>query len=827
MTGLRHDLRHAGRMARRHPGFAGVVVAAMALGIGLNCAVFSLLDALLLRPPPVADSERLAHVYSLAPGAFLSHAPMAFPDYETVREREGSFEEVAAYAWFPLALERGDGSELVLAELVTGGYFDLLGARPAFGRALEEGDDRAGAPAAVAMLTHDGWRRHFAGDPGVVGREVRLNGRGFTVVGVGPPGLRSLVPGLAPDLWLPMRAGAALPAGVTIGLGAATPGRDRLADRGLLWVWAVGRLRPGTAMERAGAEVALVAGQLAAEFPATNGSRGFAAVAADGVRLLPGLDRTLWSGSLLVMGVFALALLLAAVNVATLFLAVALGRRREIATRLALGAGRGRLVRQLFLEGLCLALAGGAAGLLLAHGSNAWLGRVTLPSAAAVSWPLDLVLAPALDWRVAAFALASAVSTAVVFALLPALEATRADLAAMLREAGAVTGGSRRPLRGTLVAAQVAISVVLLAAAGAAVGGLVRAARVDLGFDPERAVAVTLSPDLLGYQGERVEDYFTEVRERVAALPGVRSAALASHLPLTFALNIGHLAPAGGDAGPPETWPLVDSASVGAGYFETLGIPLLAGRTFRDSDGAGAPGVVVVNETLARRFWPGATAVGRRLHGGEEVVGVVRDGKYRTPGESPRPFLYLSLLQSPRGTRTLVARTAGDPRPLLPAVGAAARSVDPRVPAGRPRTLADTVGDALLLPRLTAGVFGFFGALGLLLAAVGVSGVVAYLAAARTREIGLRLALGAQRRAILGWLLSRGLSPVAAGLAVGLAAAVAAGRALAGLSTAFGPLDFGALLAAAALLALVALAAALVPARRAAGLDPGAALRHE
>ncbi len=409
MRGLRDDFRHASRMVRRHPGFSAMVIATTALGIGLNTAVFSLLDALLLRPAAVVPPERLVHIYSSVPGDPFSHTPMAFPDYETLRDRARSFGELAAYAWFPLAFDRGESSELVMAEVVTTNYFAMLGVVPALGRAFSPFEDRPGSPSPVTILSHDGWLRHFGGSPDVVGREIRLNGRLFTIVGVAPRDFRSLIPGFSPDLWLPIHAAVSLPTGVTITFGGVTPGLERTADRAQRWVWVTGRLRPDASVEQASAEVSALALQLGHEYPASNARRAFTAVAANEVRLSPGVDRAVWAGSFLVMGVFASGLLLASSNVASLFLARALGRRREIATRLAIGAERRQLVRQLSLEGLLLALAGGGLGLLLAHASNAVLGRVGLPLTAAVSWPLELVLAPSLDLRVLSFALAAAV----------------------------------------------------------------------------------------------------------------------------------------------------------------------------------------------------------------------------------------------------------------------------------------------------------------------------------------------------------------------------------------------------------------------------------
>lgn len=824
MDGLSDDVRQAARAARLHPAFSALVVVTMALGIGLNSAVFSLVNALLLRPLPVAAPERLAHVYSSVPGAFLGHEPMAFPDYEALRDGARSFVGLTASAWYPLAFERGDRSELVMAELVTGNYFGTLGVVPPLGRGLAEADDRPGAPSPVVVLSHDAWRRHFAAATDVLGRELRLNGRPFTVVGVAPRGFRSLIPGFAPDLWLPIHAGAALPTGITIDFGGQTPGVERTVDRRSRWVWVTGRLRTDASIEEARAEVAALAARLGREYPATNAQRAFTAVAAQDVRVSPGVDRALWLASALLVGAFALGLLLASLNIASLFLARALGRRREIATRLALGAGRDQLVRQLFGEGLLLALAGGGLGLLLAGVSNAILGRIHLP----LQWPLDLTLAPTLDLRVLCFTLGFAVLTAIVFALAPALEATRSDVAGMLRELGGNgSGGSSRRLRATLVAAQVAASLVLLNGGGIALRSLLEATRVNPGFDPERAAVVTLSPELLGYSGDRIEGIYARLRQRVSELPGVRSMALASHLPLTAAINWTLVAPEGGGEPTPEKEISADWASVGPGYFETLGIPLVAGRPFAETDGPGTPGVVILNETLAHRLWPDTPAVGRHLGNGAEVIGVALDGKYRTLGEAPRPFLYTSLGQDRRGTRTLVVRTFGDPRPLLPAIRNVVRQLDPRVPAGNPRLLAETVADALFIPRMAGGLLGILATLGLLLAALGILGVVAYLARARTHEIGLRLALGASRGAIVHWLVSAALGPVAAGLAAGIAAAAGGTWALRGVLAGLWPIDLLSLLAAAALLSLVAFAAALVPASRASTLDPAVALRQE
>jgi predicted permease len=526
------------------------------------------------------------------------------------------------------------------------------------------------------------------------------------------------------------------------------------------------------------------------------------------------------------MGVFVSGLLLASANVASLFLARALGRRREMATRLAIGAEGRQLVRQLLLKGLLLALAGGGLGLLLARASNTLLGSVGLPLTATVSWPLDLVLAPSLDLRVLCFALAATVLSALVLTLLPALEATRSDLAAMLRDLGAAAStGSSRGLRETLVALQVAVSVVLLAAAGVALRNLLHTTRVDAGFDPERAAFVTLSPDLLGYRMDDAEEPFARVRQRVSVLPGVRSAAFASHLPLTAAINFGNVRPEGGDPRARET--LVDFAGVGSGYFETIRIPLVAGHPFTERDGPTAPRVVIVNETLAHRLWPGSTAIGRHLGDGTEVIGVVHDGKYRTLGERPRPFLYTASGRTGGGPgRWWLAQTAirarSCPRSGTPfgsstrEYRSATRERSPeRSPtrsscrARRPACSGSSARSDCCSRRL------------------GSSGHRLSRERTNPRDRSAPRPRRGSGGDLLRWLLHRGLAPVAAGLAVGVAVAVCAAWGLSGFFTEIWPIDLRALLVAVSLLALGAVIAGLVPVWLAANLDPASALRHE
>ena len=825
---LGQDVRQALRRMAKAPALTAAVVVTLAVAIGLDTAAFSLVNALLLRPLPVERPGELAHVYTASREGLLSHGPLAFPDYEELRDRSEVFSSLAAYAHQPVSLRTGDRSELLMAEVVTGEYFGTLGVEAARGRLLRASDDRPGAPP-VAVLGHGAWRRRFGGEPGVIGRPIRLAGHPFTVVGVAPAQFSGLTRGLAAELWLPVHAADRLPSGVTVGFGELTPGASRLEDRSRRWIWTVGRLRPGGSVSAARAELEAVGRRLAAAHPATHRRRTFTAEAAEEVRLLPGVDRALRSGSAGLLALAGLVLLVAASNVANLLLARAAGRRREIVTRLSLGAGRRHLARQLLVESLVLALGAGAAGLLLAASVPRLLGAL----APALPWPVEVTLDLPLDGRVLLFALGVSAGTAVLFGLAPLLEAGRTDLAGALRGEGSTPAVRRRRLAGALVVAQVAVSVVLLVGLGLTVRSLVRAHGIDPGLEPAGVVTATLAPELQGYPPERVEETFRRIEEELAALPRVRSTAAASHLPLTFGLRQGIVsasergAPGAGGA----AWIDVDEAAVGPGYFENLRIPVLAGRGFTEGDRPGAPLVAVVNQALAERLWPGRNAVGRtlRMAGGDgayRVVGVARDGRYRTLGEPRRPFLYRALAQHPVGTRTVVARTEGDPGRLLGPAERVIRAVDPTLPVLRLRTYEEALADSLLLPRAAAGLFGLFALLAAGLAALGVHGVLAHAAARRTREIGVRMALGASRRDVVALILIQGARLTATGLVLGLAAALLLGRGLRSVLYGVGGTDPLAFTAAAVVFTAVALLASWLPARRAGRLQPAEVLRR-
>jgi predicted permease len=593
------------------------------------------------------------------------------------------------------------------------------------------------------------------------------------------------------------------------------------------------RRSPGTTLEQVRAELGVLASVLAAGRPRPDSQQRFVAFPADAVRILPEIDDRLRTASGVVLGVSALVLLIACTNVANLLLARAVARRREIATRRALGAGTAAVVRLHLAEGLVLAFLGGALALGLARVSNAALAAVRLPL------PVDLALGLAVDGRVVLFTLALAMAAVLAFAMAPAAAAAQGDVATMLREGGGSAGGARQRRVGAgLVAAQVALCLVLLVDTGLAVRSLLSAHEVDPGFEPEGVVAATFATSL---RGERRDELLRGLTAQARGLPGVEAAGLAGHLPLTIEITFDRVAPAE-TAAALEEWPQVDSALVGPGYFETLRIPVLRGRPVTDRDGPSAPLAAVVNETLAARLWPGTDPIGRTLRvAGEEaryaVVGVVGDGKYRTLGEAPRPFLYRAIGQAhdggadtgeiTTGTQTLVVRAPGSAAATQVELRRLLRRLDPRVALTRLGPLEDALGVALFLPRVAAVLFAVLGLLGLALAALGVYGLMAYTASRRTREIGIRLAVGATPGRVTGLLVRQGLGSAVFGLTLGLAAARATSPALGAVL--YGvepgdPLTFGAVTA---FLALVAWAASYVPARRAAALDLPRALREE
>ena len=819
------DLKYAFRQLRRSPGFTLVAVLTLALGIGANTTVFSLLNAALFRKLDAPEPNRLVWLVGTRDG-FSRFRALSYPEYLAHRDRDSVFSGVMTYQDMPVALGSGGVPERVDALVVSGNYFSVLGVRPQLGRTFAPEEDATPLAHPVVILSDNLWRRRFGADSAIVGQSIVLNGRSYAVIGVAPAGFNGIDIGQQGALYVPFAM-----------LDHIRPNNGgMLASWNVTWLRAVARLRAGVSLEQARAAVRQAGLEIARANPETM-ERTSASVEPLAGGLDPNNRREGLPIFALLMAVPAMVLLIACANAANLLLSRATARRREIGVRLALGASRGRLIRMLLAESMMLGIAAAALGML----SSYWLTDLISALGEVPSYITDVVTP---DRRVLAFTMLLGLVTGVLFGLAPALGASRAEVTPALKEdgiAGRRVLGSR--LRSALVVAQVTVSLVLLIVAGLFLRTLGKATGVETGFDPRNGMTAAFDLALQGYDNERAEAFYRELHDRAEALPGVTSASFASDLPLSNRMVWSEVLREGDVPDPETTRPnsgLRQGFSTGLttswpGFLHTMGVALVAGRDFTMQDGPGAPGVVIVNETLARRMWPDESPLGKRLRldSGEpllEVVGVARDGRYHELTEQQAGFLYLPERQHPRrfgSDMALVLRTAGDPRPLLATVREVIRGMDRNLPVYRLQTLEEHVRQRLDKERGASALLGAFGSLALLLASLGLYGVMAYAVTQRTREIGIRVALGAARRDVLGMVVGEGVKLAAVGIVIGLVLSAALtriiGRFLYGV-TATDVATFGAV---ALLLAAVAAGASLIPARRATRVDPMVALRAE
>lgn len=799
-----HDFRFALRQLRSNPGFAAAAVLSLGLGIGATTAIFSLGNGLLAKHVPgVAAPERLARVYR------NEHSPLPWTDLRSLRNASETFSSLVGERPVGVGLGSEGGVERVDGALVTGDFFSILGVGAAAGRVFSYAPDREEAAPAVVVLAHDFWRARFGGDPGVVGRTLAIDGRPFTVVGVVERGFTSSQLMWRPSLFLPVgRVGDLL-------------GTELDEWDGTLYV--TGRLAPGVDLEEAGAELEVLWGRLRETDPRRDERMTVRVDDARGITAEARTPLALGIGLLLAMA--GLVLLLACANVANLLLARAMERRREIAARLAIGASRVRLVRQLLTESLTLAAIGG----LLGYGIAAWATRL-LPRLLPERLPASFDPTP--DGTVLLFSAGAALLTGLVFGLAPALQASSPELVPALKDEDAGYGFGRSRLRGALLVAQVTLCVVTLATAGLFVRSLAEAAEMDPGFDPVGILDVPIYLETARFDAEEGVRFYRALAERLRARPGIEAATLARFVPLAGANSGGSLIRRGIDEADPRAAPSTYKNEVGPGYFEMLDIRILRGRGFTERDGPGAPGVVILNETAAERLWPGEDPIGKRVAVDDpegpflEVVGIVEDTKFVGPAEGPGTFAYRPLLQRYRSEVFLHVRSSGPPGAAARAVEEVAAEVDPRVAVGAARSMEEDMSVSLVPARAGALLLGVFGALALVIAAVGLYGVTAYTASRRTREIGIRTAIGARPADVIRLVVGGTLRRVAVGVALGLALAAGVGRLASGLLYGVSPFDPALTLATPAILAVVALLATWLPARRAAKSDPTAALRH-
>jgi predicted permease len=807
---LRADCLYVFRMLRRTPGFALVAFMSIALGVGANTFVFSVLNALVLRPLPIERPGDVVFVEN----THREYPSQSFPNYRDLRDRTRSFSGLVAYRISPMNVETGDGAARVWGYLATGNYFDVLGVAPAVGRTFHQEDDRQPGASPFVVLSHDFWIARFGGDPGVVGRTIRINRLPFSIVGVAPPGFRGTERFYQPALWVPMMMQAQIEVG--------NPWLDR---RGTFNVWMLGRLAPGVTVERATADLNAVAVDLVREFPDNNRGLAFKLTR-------PGLigDSLGAPVRMFTEGVLALAglvLLVACANIASLLLARGADRQREIAIRLSLGAGRGRLLRQLLTEALVLAIVGGLLGLALASLASSALSAWRAP----LEFPVSFDVQP--DWRVFLFAFATSTAAGVLFGVAPAHQASRIDPNAALKGTTQARLIPRRwAFRDVLVTLQIAISFVLVASCLLSLRGLHRLVTRSPGFDSGGVAIVGFELGLAGYSEAEGRQFQQRAVEAVRRLPGVRTAAYANSLPLSIDQSSTWIVPEDRPDLPSSEVPRAIYYQVSPGFFETLAIPLLAGRDVAPADREGAPLVAVVNESFARQIFQTSRPLGRRFRYGRsgpltEVIGVVADGKYRSLSEGPMPVVFRSILQSYNSTTTLVARSALPPERLLVPMRHAIATLDPHMPLHGTGTLEEMLAFALFPGRAAALALSAFGLLAIVLSATGIHGMVAYAVARREREIGIRLALGAHRSQLVRLVVGRIVLLLIVGGTGGLLVTAAAADLLGNVVPQVTPRDPGVLGGVVLTIVAVAGFACWTPVRRALGLDPATTLRSE
>jgi macrolide transport system ATP-binding/permease protein len=813
MTGLREDLRYAIRAIARHRGLVLAAVLSLALGIGANTTIFSMLHAILLRPLPVEDPSRLVTLHTTdprIPGLLLC----SYPNYQDYRDRNSVFSSLLIYSAVTVTLTGHGDPQLLMGQLVSGNYFTTLGVRPLIGRGFLPEEDAAAGAHAVAVISYPLWVRLYGGDPQVTSKSITLNGRAYRIVGVAPPDFRGLDALYAADVWAPITMYENL-----------YPNAAWVNQRRALLFAVAGRLKPKVSAPQAEAAMQVVSQDLEREYPRDNAGRRIRLSQAAVDTMSAEKREKVSRAGVVLMVVSGLVLLIACANVANLLLARAANRSKEIAVRLALGASRWQLVRQFLMESTILALLGGAAGLLLAKWARALLWAIRPPLFKHAGFSLQL------DTPILAYTLAVAFATGILFGLLPALRATRTDLATDLKER---TGqGSSAPgrvrLRALLVAGQVALSVIALVGAGLFLRSLWSASGIDIGFEPSHVGLVAFNLAGQGYDEARGTQYERQVVDLAAQTPGVTSAALSKDGPMQVSASRTVLLD--GEAPSSNLGRAILTSAVSPGYFRTMRLPLVRGRDFSPSDTKTTPRVAIVNESTAAHFWPGQDAIGKvlRFYGDPlpaEVVGVARNASYQAIGEEPRALIYLSLMQYYLPTAVVYFRTEGDPAAVANDVRRRMQPLDRNLLLqAEPFSL--TLQQSLWAQRLSAGLLAVFGALALLLASVGIYGVISYSVTQRVREFGVRMALGATAWDVRRMVLREGGSLVAAGLGAGILAALPVARSVQSMLFVVNAWDFTTFLIVPAVLAVVGVAACWIPASRVSAIDPASALRDE
>jgi macrolide transport system ATP-binding/permease protein len=805
------DVRYAVRSLLKNPGLTAAAVLSLGLGIGANTTMFAWVQAVLFRPIPVAADPGTIRIAAMENREGQSRS-WSYPNYQDFRDRATQM-AVVAQDDQTLSIAVDDTAERAWGALVSGNYFEVMGVHAAAGRLFTPQDDVAPGGHPVAVISYAYWQRRFSGDPAIVNKQVLINNVPITIVGVAPEGFIGSFLGVASSAWVPMA------------MQREMMGGDRMGQRGNGWMQSLVRLEPGVSDDQAQAEATSIMAQLEQEFPQFNDGRR--------LRIVPTWEAPFGAATVLtpVLGVLsvlvALVLVIACANVANLLLSRAVSRRREVAVRLSLGASRFRLIRQLLTESLLLAGLAGAAGAVMAY----WTMDLLMAFVPPVDMPIDLGLR--MDGMTLLFALAVSTVTGIVFGLVPALQASSPQTVHALKEEGrgASVGRATGHLRNTLVVSQVAVCLVLLVGAVLFLRSFIAAQAISPGFDPDRLVTASMDMFPSGYTGERHRDFQRRALEAVRSLPGVRSAAFGSRIPLGFGGNNSTSVAIDGYVPRENEEVVINYSTVGAGYFETMAIPVRQGREYSEVDTAESPRVLVINEAMARRYWPQGNALGGRVRMGPnawQVVGITADAKYNSINERPLPQLFIPMARSEVSTLRLFVRTIGDPSPMVAEVRNAIRALDPALPIYDARTINEHMQVAVFAQRMAANLLGAMGVLALLLAAIGLYGVMAYAVSQRTQELGIRLALGASPRSLLNMIVWQGMRLTLVGLAIGLALALGAFGSIGAVRTllpGISPMDPITFVVVPLALALVAFLATWFPGRRAGRVDPMVALR--
>ncbi|HEV8431377.1 MAG TPA: ABC transporter permease [Pyrinomonadaceae bacterium] len=820
MENLIKDIRYGIRMLMKNPGVSLVAVITLALGIGANTAIFSGVSAFLMRPLSVPNPNDLVRPMEIAEDRGVTDE-FSYPDFLDYRDQSTSFSGLAAEDMLQAAIDAENQNDVIWGQVVSANYFDLIEVKPILGRTFLPEEDKNPGANAVVVLSHSFWQRRLGSDPNVVGKTVQLNNRGYQVIGVTPDYFVGTKFALALDFWTPMSMAEDL---------RRNPGL--LKERGAHWMNVIGRLKPGVSLSQASAEMSAIATRLNQTYSDNRAASTQAQVLYEIDGRWAEMGNVFKSGGAIAMAIVGLVLLIACANVANLMLARAAARRKEIGIRLALGANRARLVRQLLTESILLSIVGGGLGLLLAF----WVTDLMQAFVPILEYNIVKNFF-AIDSRALVFTLIISLATGLVFGLAPAWHSSNPNVVPVLKGDPEVAPRGRRrafSLRNVLVVAQVALSLVVLICGGLFIKSFRKAQTMDPGFDNSKGLFLSLSPTLVGYEEEQSRSFYKQVLERVSHVPGVEAASFIRTLPLGDSSNSnGPILKEG------ETLPRgsagrnIMNTVVSRGYFNAMQIPLIEGRDFDERDTTKTKRVIVINQRMAEMLWPGESAVGKRIfigsdsRDGLEVVGVVKTGKYRALAEDPKPFYYSSMDQRRPTTMALVIRPTVDPVSLVGAIRSELQAIDRRVPVFAVKTMDQHKTYALWAPNMAASFSLAFGVLAILLSAVGLYSVMAYVVSQRTREVGIRMALGANRADVMKMITRQGMRLAAVGVGIGLLLALAVAQVLSSLLIGISGYDVTTFVLVPALLAVVALVACYLPARRATKVDPLVALRYE